>query len=248
VAETIGFSGGRAGVGLKGGFVPNPGAMSLIVKICGLSTEDTLDAALSAGADMVGFNFFPRSPRFVSTANAAALAKRGRGRAEIVALVVDMDDAAIGEVVEMLKPEWLQLHGQESVERVAAIRTRFGIRTVKAVGVAGAADLALAQSYASVADRLLLDAKPPKDATRPGGNARTFDWSLAVGFAPGVPYLLSGGLTPMNVAQAISVTGAPGVDVSSGVETAPGKKDPALIREFIANARAAVRAKEKVAS
>lgn len=224
--------------------------MSLIVKICGLSTEETLDAALAAGADMIGFNFFPKSPRFVSTANAAALAKRARGRAEVVALVVNMDDAAIGDVVEALQPDWLQLHGHESVERAAAIRTRFGIRTMKAVGVAGPDDLALARSYAGVADRLLLDAKPPKDATRPGGNARTFDWSLAVGFAPGVPYLLSGGLTPANVAEAIEVTGAPGVDVSSGVETAPGKKDPALIRAFIANARAAVadRVKERAAS
>jgi phosphoribosylanthranilate isomerase len=224
--------------------------MSLIVKICGLSTEETLDAALAAGADMVGFNFFPKSPRFVSTADAAALAKRARDRAEVVALVVDMDDAAIGDVVEALQPDWLQMHGRESVERAAAIRTRFGIRTMKAVGVAGPDDLALARSYAGVAERLLLDAKPPKDATRPGGNARTFDWSLAVGFAPGVPYLLSGGLTPMNVAEAISVTGAPGVDVSSGVETAPGKKDPALIRAFVANARAAVagRVKQRAAS
>jgi phosphoribosylanthranilate isomerase len=223
--------------------------MSLIVKICGLSTEETLDAALAAGADMVGFNFFPKSPRFVTTADAAALAKRARGRTETVALVVDMDDAAIGDLIDAVKPDWLQLHGQETVERVAAIRTRFGIRTMKAVGIAGAADLALARSYAGVAERLLLDAKPPKDATRPGGNARMFDWSLAVGFAPGVPYLLSGGLTPTNVAQAIAVTGAPGVDVSSGVETAPGKKDPGLIRAFIAQARAAVgRVKERAAS
>jgi phosphoribosylanthranilate isomerase len=223
--------------------------MSLIVKICGLSTEETLDAALAAGADMVGFNFFPKSPRFVNTVNAAALAKRARGRTETVALVVDMDDAAIGDLIAAVKPDWLQLHGQETIERVATIRTRFGIKTMKAVGVAGATDLALARSYAGVADRLLLDAKPPKDATRPGGNARTFDWSLAVGFAPGVPYLLSGGLTPTNVAEAIAVTGAPGVDVSSGIETAPGQKDPALIRAFVANARAAVgRVKERAAS
>jgi phosphoribosylanthranilate isomerase len=222
--------------------------MSLIVKICGLSTEETLDAALAAGADMVGFNFFPRSPRFVTTDKAATLAKRARGRTEIVALVVDMDDAAIGDLIDAVKPDWLQLHGQETVERVAAIRKQFVVKVMKAVGVAAAPDLALARSYAGVAERLLLDAKPPKDATRPGGNARTFDWSLVVGFAPGVPYLLSGGLTPTNVAEAIAVTGAPGVDVSSGIETAPGQKDPALIRAFIASARAAVRAKEKVAS
>ena len=224
--------------------------MDPIVKICGLSTEATLDAALAAGADMVGFNFFPKSPRFVSVAKAAALATRARDRAEIVVLTVDMDDVGLSTIIDAIAPDWLQLHGQESIERVADVGSRFRRRTMKAVGIAGTADLALAQSYAGVADRLLLDAKPPKDATRPGGNARTFDWSLVVGFAPGLPYLLSGGLTPMNVAEAITVTGAPGVDVSSGVETAPGKKDPALIRAFVANARAAVRdrAKERTAS
>ena len=224
--------------------------MDLIVKICGLSTEETLDAALDAGADMVGFVLFPKSPRFVSLDKAAALARRARGRAEIVVLTVDVDDAALGAAIETVRPDWLQLHGRERVERAAAIRTRFGIRAMKAVGVAGPDDLALARSYAGAADRLLLDAKPPKDATRPGGNARTFDWKLLAGFTPGVPYLLSGGLTPANVAEAIAVTGAPGVDVSSGVETAPGKKDPARIRAFIANARAAtsVRARERAVS
>jgi phosphoribosylanthranilate isomerase len=225
--------------------------MSLIVKICGLSTEEGLDAALEAGADMVGFNFFPRSPRFVSVAKAAALADRARLRAEIVMLTVDMDDAGLSAIVDAIAPDWLQLHGKESVERVADVGSRFRRRTMKAVGIADGADLALAQSYAGVADRLLLDAKPPKDADRPGGNARTFDWSLAVGFAHGVPYLLSGGLTPGNVAEAIAVTGAPGVDVSSGVETAPGKKDPNLIRAFIAAARradAAPAIKERAAS
>ena len=224
--------------------------MDLIVKICGLSTEETLDAALEAGADMVGFVFFPKSPRYVSVAHAAALADRARLRAEIVVLTVDMDDAGLSAIIDAIVPDWLQLHGQESIERVADVGSRFRRRTMKAVGVAGTADLAVAQSYAGVANRLLLDAKPPKDATRPGGNARTFDWSIAAGFAPGVPYLLSGGLTPVNVAEAIAITGAPGVDVSSGVETAPCKKDPALIRAFIANARAAVagRVKERAAS
>jgi len=222
--------------------------MSLTVKICGLSTEETLDAALAAGADMVGFVFFPRSPRFVTTEVAARLADRARGRAEIAALAVDMDDAELGAVIDAVAPDWLQLHGRETAERVADIRRRFKRRTMKAIGVGAAADLAAAESYAAVADMLLIDAKPPKDATRPGGNGQTFDWRIVRGFAPAVPYLLSGGLTPANVAEAIRITGATGVDVSSGVESAPGRKDPALIRAFIANARAAARQPEKAAS
>jgi phosphoribosylanthranilate isomerase len=222
--------------------------MSLIVKICGLSTEETLDAALAAGADMVGFVFFARSPRFVSLEKAAALAHRARGKAAIVALSVDMHDAGLTSLIDAVHPDWLQLHGAEPPARVADVRQRFGLPVMKAIGVGSSGDLAAAKSYAAVADRLLLDARPPKDADRPGGNGRRFDWSIAAGFAPGIPYLLSGGLSPMNVAEAIAVTGAPGVDVSSGVETAPGKKDPALIRAFVANARAAVRAREKVAS
>ncbi|HEY5081355.1 MAG TPA: phosphoribosylanthranilate isomerase [Bauldia sp.] len=224
--------------------------MDLIVKICGLSTEETLDAALAAGADMVGFVFFPKSPRFISIERAAALAKRVGGRAEVAALVVDMDDAALAAIVDHVKPDWLQLHGQESVERTAAIAGRFAPNVMKAVGVSDTADLALANRYATVADRLLLDAKPPRDAERPGGNARPFDWHIVTGFAPAVTLMLSGGLTPANVVEALRITGAAGVDVSSGVEIAPGKKDPALIRQFIANARSAVgnRVKEKAAS
>ncbi|HVY19246.1 MAG TPA: phosphoribosylanthranilate isomerase [Bauldia sp.] len=221
--------------------------MSLTVKICGLSTEETLDAALAAGADMVGFVFFQRTPRFVSTEKAAALAQRIRGRAKTVALTVDFDDATLDAIVTALNPDWLQLHGHESVERTAAIRHRYGKHILKAIGIASAADLDATQPYAEVVDAFLLDAKPPKDATRPGGNARSFDWTILSGFHSPVPYLLSGGLNPSNVAEAIRITGAPGVDVSSGVETTPGVKSPDLIRAFIANARAAV-AKEKVAS
>ncbi|HVZ13414.1 MAG TPA: phosphoribosylanthranilate isomerase [Bauldia sp.] len=222
--------------------------MNLTVKICGLSTEETLDAALAAGADMVGFVFFPRSPRFVSTAVATRLADRARGRAEIAALAVDLDDAELSAIVDAVAPDWFQLHGRESAERVADIRRRFKRRTMKAIGVATESDLGAAEDFAAVADMLLIDAKPPKDATRPGGNGAPFDWSVLRGFAPGVPYLLSGGLTPGNVAEAIHVTGATGVDVSSGVETTPGRKDPALIRAFIANARAAARQPQKAAS
>ena len=222
--------------------------MDLTVKICGLSTEETLDTALTAGADIVGFVFFPRSPRFLQPARAAELAKRARRRAEVAALSVDMDDAALADVIAALKPDWLQLHGKESAERVRDVRARFGVPVMKAIAVATRADLAAADAYADVADMLLLDAKPPKDATRPGGNGHAFDWALLAGFRSSLPYLLSGGLTPANVAEAIRVSGATGVDVSSGVETAPGRKDSALIVRFIANARAAVKPRQKVAS
>jgi phosphoribosylanthranilate isomerase len=214
--------------------------MSLIVKICGLSTEETLDAALAAGAEMVGFNFFPRSPRFVSLSRAAELAAHVGGRAEVVALSVDMDDAGLAAIMDAVRPDWLQLHGSEDAERIVAVRKRFGRQVMKAVLVAGKPDLDRAVAFSRVADRLLLDAKPPKDATRPGGNGAPFDWMLLDGFDPDVPWLLSGGLAPGNVAEALRITGAPGVDVSSGIESAPGRKDSGLIRAFIANARGAV--------
>jgi len=222
--------------------------MSLIVKICGLSTEETVDAALAAGADMVGFVFFSRSPRFVPVERAATLAARARGRAEVVALAVDMDDAGFAEIVRAVEPDWLQLHGSETAERVAAVREAFGRPVMKAVGIREAADLAAADAYAAVADRLLLDAKPPKGADRPGGHGRPFDWTILKGFAPAVPWLLSGGLGPDNVGTALGIAAAPGVDVSSGVETAPGIKDPALIRAFIAATRAAAQEPRRLAS
>jgi phosphoribosylanthranilate isomerase len=223
--------------------------MSLIVKICGLSTEETLDAALDAGADMIGINFFPPSPRFVSLDTGRRLAERARGRADIVALSVDMDDAGLAEIVDALRPDWLQLHGKDSPERTAAVRARFPAKVMKAMHVAVAADLMRAADYAEAADRILLDATPPKGATRPGGLGKPFDWTILRGFRPAKPYLLSGGLTPGNVAEALRISGAPGVDVSSGVETSPGRKDPDLIRAFIAAARrAAVAEPERAAS
>jgi phosphoribosylanthranilate isomerase len=223
--------------------------MSLIVKICGLSTEETLDAALDAGADMIGLNFFPPSPRFVSLDTGERLADRARGRAEIVALSVDMDDAGLAEIVDALRPDWLQLHGKDSPERTAAVRARFGRRVMKAIHVSTAGDLATARAYADACDRLLLDATPPKGAVLPGGNGEAFDWTILRGFRPVRPYLLSGGLTPGNVAEALHISGAPGVDVSSGVETAPGRKSADLIRAFIAAARkAAVAEPERAAS
>jgi phosphoribosylanthranilate isomerase len=224
--------------------------MDLIVKICGLSTRPTLAAALEAGADMVGFVFFPPSPRVVTAELAAELASEARGRAEIASLTVDADDETIGKIVETVNPDWLQLHGKETPERVAEIAARFGRKVMKAIGVSTTADLARAGDYAAVADRLLLDAKAPKGAVLPGGNGATFDWTILSGFRSPLPYLLSGGLNPGNVGAAIAATGAPGVDVSSGVETAPGKKDADLIRAFVRNARraAADTLIEKVAS
>jgi phosphoribosylanthranilate isomerase len=222
--------------------------MGLIVKTCGLSTPETVDAAIAAGADMIGFVFFPKSPRYIDLARAADLAARARGRTEITALAVDMDDAGLAAIMDEVKPDWLQLHGSESVERVAEVRQRFPARVMKVVGIREAADVATALGYRDVADRLLLDAKPPKGATRPGGNAVTFDWRLLKGFEPGIPWMLSGGLDPGNVAEAICMTHAPGVDASSGLETAPGVKSPDLIRAFIAAARRAALLPERIAS
>jgi phosphoribosylanthranilate isomerase len=216
--------------------------MDLIVKICGLSTEEALDAALDAGANMVGFVLFPKSPRNVTVDRAAELARRTDGRAAVVALTVDMEEAAIERVIDKVKPDWLQMHGAESVDAVEAIGSAFGIKIMKAVTVAALTDLECATRYAAIADRLLLDAKPPSGSDRPGGHGRPFDWGFLRGFAPQVPYLLSGGLTPANVGEALRISGAPGVDVSSGVETAPGVKDPDLIRAFIAATRRAAMA------
>ncbi len=213
--------------------------MSPLVKICGLATPATLDAALAAGADMVGFVFFPKSPRNLGFEAARALGARARGRAQVVALTVDADDALLTQVVEALDPDILQLHGQETPARAAAIGDRFGRATMKAIGVAEPADLARAAGYDGAADFLLIDAKPPKGAVLPGGNGLPFDWRLVRGFAPNRPWLLSGGLGPDTVAEAIRATGARGVDVSSGVESAPGRKDETKIAAFVAAARAA---------
>jgi len=214
-----------------------PTVNPVIVKICGLSTEETLDAALAAGADMVGFVFFAKSPRAVSAGQAASLAARARGRAEIVALTVDMDDEALAGIVATVQPDWLQLHGSESASRVAEVRARFGIPVLKAIGIREKADLAGLSAYADVADRLLLDAKPPRGAVLPGGNGVPFDWRLLDALDPGLSYMLSGGLDAGNVATALALTRPSGIDTSSGVESAPGKKDPERIRAFIAAIR-----------
>ena len=211
----------------------------LIVKICGLSTPPTLGAALDAGADMVGFVFFAKSPRNLDLATAADLGRRVEGRARKVALVVDAEDRQLAGIVSHLAPDLLQLHGHETPERVAAIKARFGLPVIKAIAIARAADLLAAKLYADVSDYLLFDAKAAPDAVAPGGNGLAFDWSLLSNLSIATPWLLSGGLNTSNVGEALSMTRAPGVDVSSGVESAPGVKQPEFITAFIAAARRA---------
>jgi phosphoribosylanthranilate isomerase len=212
--------------------------MSLIVKICGLSTPETLDAALQAGADMVGFVFFPASPRHVGLDAARDLGRQVRGRAAKVALTVDADDATLANIIETLQPDILQLHGRETVARLRDIKQRFDLPVMKAIAVETAADLAPLPGYAAVADRILFDARAPKGATRPGGLGAAFDWHVLEHLALTLPFMVSGGLNAANVAEAIRVTRAGGVDVSSGVERASGIKDPEMIRAFIRAARA----------
>ncbi|MEO6946416.1 MAG: phosphoribosylanthranilate isomerase [Nitrobacter sp.] len=213
--------------------------MSLIVKICGLSTPTTLDAALEAGADMVGFVFFPPSPRHLDLAHARELGAQVGGRAGKVALTVDADDATLANIVDAVRPDLLQLHGKETVARIRDIKRTFGLPVMKAIGVETAADLAALPGYAAAGDRVLFDAHPPKDATRPGGLGVPFDWRLLENLALGIPFMLSGGLTVNNISEAARITRTGGVDVSSGVESAPGVKDVEMIRDFIRAARAA---------
>lgn len=212
--------------------------MSLTVKICGLSTPETLDVALQAGADMVGFVFFPASPRHISLETARALGRQAKGRAVKVALTVDADDATLANVVETLRPDILQLHGVESVARLRDIRQTFGLPLMKAIPVESPGDLAALAGYAAVADRILFDARAPKGATRPGGLGAPFDWHVLEKLDLNLPFMVSGGLNAGNVADAVRITRAGGVDVSSSVERAPGVKDPELIRAFIRAARA----------
>ena len=212
--------------------------MSLLVKICGLSTRETLDVALEAGADMVGFVFFPPSPRHLSLETARELGRKAKSRAVKVALTVDADDATLENIVETLQPDILQLHGKETVARVRDIKQRFGLQVMKVLAVETAADLAPLAGYAAVADRILFDARAPKGATRPGGLGAVFDWHVLEKLELDLPFMVSGGLNADNVAEAVRVTRAGGVDISSGVERLPGIKDPELIRAFIRAARA----------
>jgi phosphoribosylanthranilate isomerase len=213
--------------------------MSLLVKICGLKTPEALDVALESGADLVGFVFFPPSPRHLGLDAARALGSRVRGKAKKVALTVDADDELLARIVDALSPDFLQLHGKESPERTAVIKARFRLPIIKALAIEAKSDFEQVKNYASVGDWILFDAKAPVDATRPGGLGRPFDWTLLSGAIPGVPVMLSGGLDAKNVAEALKITHVPAVDVSSGVESSPGEKDLVKIREFIQTARQA---------
>jgi phosphoribosylanthranilate isomerase len=213
--------------------------MSLLVKICGLKSPDAFDAAIEGGTDLVGLVFFSPSPRHVEPAAAAEFARRVGNRAGKVALTVDADDALLDAIVAALRPDMLQLHGKEPPARVSELKRRYGLPVMKAIPVETAADLAAVPAYADVADRLLFDARAPRDATRPGGLGKPFDWHLLQHVDAGIPFMLSGGLDAGNVAEALAVTRASAVDVSSGVERNPGDKDPDKIRAFIRAARAA---------
>lgn len=206
--------------------------MSITAKICGIKTPEALNAALQGGATYVGLVFFPKSPRNVTIAAGAALADQARGKAKIVALVVDADDTALANIVETVRPDFLQLHGRESPARVQAVKKLFGVPVIKAISVSNAADAAGADAYRDIADLILFDAKAPKGSELPGGNGLTFDWR-ALGDQRASLFMLSGGLTPENVSGAIRATGAQMVDVSSGVESAPGVKDAEMIRRFL---------------
>lgn len=208
------------------------------VKICGLTRKDHVEAAVTAGASFVGFVFFPKSPRNVEIPAARDLALSVPAGVAKVALTVNADDALLDEILAEVPIDILQLHGKESPDRVAAIRNRTGLPVMKAIGVADAADLDALDSYGKVADMLLVDAKPPKGGDLPGGNGLSFDWRLLTGRRWPVPWMLAGGLDPDNVAEAVRLTGAPIVDVSTGVEAAPGLKDPDLMTRFVAAARA----------
>jgi phosphoribosylanthranilate isomerase len=210
--------------------------MALLVKICGINAAGPADAAVRAGADMGGLVFHPKSPRHVSLEAATALAERMRGRLKLVALLADADDDLIGAVAKAVKPAYLQLHGDETPARAAAVRSRFGIPLIKAIAVSGPEDFAAVAAFLPQVDMFLFDAKAPAGLS-PGGHGVPFDWQLLRGRSFPRPWLLAGGLNPENVARAVAASGAPGVDVSSGVESAPGVKNPALIAAFLAATR-----------
>ena len=214
--------------------------MPVSVKICGLKDAGAVDAAVSAGARYLGFVFFPKSPRHVTPEQAAELATRVPVGIARVGLFVDPDDAALQSVLDRMPLDIVQLHGTETPARVAEVKALTGLPVMKAVGIAEPADLDRLWDYGLAADMLLVDAKPPRDAALPGGNGLAFDWRLLVGRQMLKPWLLAGGLTPENVNTAIRLTRAQGVDVSSGVESAPGVKDAERIRQFVARATAPV--------
>ena len=213
--------------------------MTLDIKICGLKTPEALETALAGGASHVGFIFFPKSPRNVDPATAGRLRAAAKGRAKAVAVTVDADDAFLDAIVAAMAPDMLQLHGRETPERVAAVKACHGLPVMKAVSVGDAADLAGIAPYRGIADRFLLDARPPAGSQLPGGNGVSFDWSLLAALDRDVDYMLSGGLDAANIGDALRLAHPPGIDVSSGVESAPGVKDRAKIEAFLEAVRTA---------
>jgi phosphoribosylanthranilate isomerase len=211
--------------------------MGLLVKICGITSIEAADAAARAGADIAGLNFHTRSPRYLKPEQASALAGRMRGKLRIAAVLSDPSDEVLAAAVSAAKPDYVQLHGAESPDRVAAIRDRYGVAIIKAIAVAEAGDLDQVAKYEGSADMFLFDAKAPAAADREGGHGMAFDWQILRGRTFPRPWLLAGGLNPQNVARAIRSSQAPGVDVSSGVEISPGHKSADLIAQFVANAR-----------
>jgi phosphoribosylanthranilate isomerase len=211
--------------------------MSVKVKICGVRTPSIVEAAAEAGADYVGLVFFPRSLRYIAPDSASRLAEAARGRIKTVAVMVDPEDALIDQVMAKVAPDILQLHGGETPQRAASIKARTGLPILKAIAVGEASDTAEAASFAGIADMILFDAKARPSATIPGGNGIAFDWQALCGISQEAPFALSGGLHPGNVGEALAQTGASLVDVSSGVESAPGEKDADLVRKFVAAAK-----------
>lgn len=203
-------------------------------KICGLSTPETVDAALAGGAAFLGFNFFPRSPRYVTTDAAARLARAVRaGPGKVVAVTVDPDDDLVDEIARVLKPDLIQLHGRETPARVSQIKARTSLGVIKVLSVSDAPDIDAGGAYEGLVDHLMFDARPPTGSVLPGGMGAQFDWDLLAGRRYARPYFLAGGLDPWNLSEAVRRSGAPMVDVSSGVERGPGLKDPALITAFL---------------
>lgn len=213
--------------------------MPLDIKICGLKTPETIAAALDGGASHIGFIFFAKSPRYVEPELAGRLREAARGRAQAVAVAVDADDAVLDRIVSETKPDLLQLHGKETPERVAEVKARYGLSVMKALSVSAAADLDQIAPYLGIADRFLFDAKPPKGSELPGGNGVSFDWRLLQRLDGSADYMLSGGLSAQNIGEALALADPPGIDISSGVESAPGVKDISLIDAFFRAVRAA---------
>jgi phosphoribosylanthranilate isomerase len=213
--------------------------VSVAVKICGLVDQEAIDAAIEGGADYLGLNFFEGSPRQVAPDVAATLLEDCPEEILRVGLFVDPTDELLDYVTRHVRLDYLQLHSKETPERVAEIRLGYGLPVMKVIGVANADDVASASAYENHADKLLFDAKPPPEADRPGGNATAFQWDLMKAYKGSLPWMLAGGLTASNVAQAVAQSGAPAVDVASGVESAPGQKDPALVRAFLSAAKEA---------